>query len=115
MCIILFQLLTADDIGGKVRSLRNPLMKMSKSCSDNRSRIEVTDTSDQIVLKIKKAVTDCTSRVAYDPDNRPGVSNLIAIHSLLTGRSVTDLCDEAKNLDTGMYVQLYSSYSFVVK
>lgn len=74
---------------------------MSKSFPDPKSRIEITDSSDMIREKIKKAVTDCTSAVTFEPDTRPGVANLIAIHSLLTGRHVTELCYEARNIDTG--------------
>ncbi|CAG9862866.1 unnamed protein product [Phyllotreta striolata] len=87
----------------RLRSLRDPNKKMSKSDPDPKSRICVTDKPDDIVRNIKKAVTDFTSEVTYDPDKRPGVSNLINIHSFVTNKSVADICREAKNLDTGKY------------
>ena len=64
---------------GKIRSLRDPTVKMSKSAESEQSRIELTDSNDEIWRKIRRSVTDCTSKVTYDPDNRPGVSNLIEV------------------------------------
>ncbi|CAG5135823.1 unnamed protein product, partial [Candidula unifasciata] len=91
----------------KIRSLRNPLNKMSKSDVNVNSRIELLDTPDQIKEKIKKAVTDFTSEVTYDPENRPGVSNLVEIHMALTELSVDEIVEEsflcAENTD--MYKQ----------
>lgn len=40
-------------------------------------------------------------KVTYDLDNRPGVSNLISIHSFVTGKSIDEICREAENIDTG--------------
>lgn len=88
----------------RLKSLRDPSKKMSKSDPDPKSRISLNDSVDNIVNKIKKAVTDFNSDVTYDPHNRPGVSNLISIHSFVTGKSVEEICNEAKNLNTGRYV-----------
>lgn len=88
---------------GRIRSLRDPSKKMSKSDPDEKSRICLTDSPDTIVKNIKKAVTDFTSEVTYDLDNRPGVSNLISIHSFVTGKSIDEICREAENIDTGKY------------
>lgn len=41
--------------------------------------------------------------MTYDPDNRPGVSNLVSIHSLLTNKSTEEVCKEVENLNTGQY------------
>lgn len=89
--------------GGKIRSLREPEKKMSKSHTDPKSRIDISDSPDVILTKIKKAVTDFTSEVTYDQVNRPGVSNLIDILSLSTGKTVQEICAEASNLDTGRF------------
>ena len=90
----------------RLRSLRKPENKMSKSEPDTRSRICISDTPEEIVEKIKKAVTDFTSEVTYDPEARPGVSNLLEIHSLCSGRPVQDICDSVTHLDTGKYKQI---------
>ncbi|XP_017768039.1 PREDICTED: tryptophan--tRNA ligase, mitochondrial [Nicrophorus vespilloides] len=87
----------------RLKSLRDPLKKMSKSDADPKSRICLLDSTDEIVNKIKKAVTDFTSEVSYDPENRPGVSNLITIHSILSGKSVEQILNESRGLDTGKY------------
>ncbi|KAM7357691.1 tryptophanyl-tRNA synthetase, mitochondrial [Cochliomyia hominivorax] len=87
----------------RIRSLRNPSKKMSKSDPDTKATISIRDEPDVIVEKIKKAVTDFTSDVTYDPLNRLGVSNLVAIHSLVSGSSIEQIIEEAKSLDTGRY------------
>ncbi|XP_073981971.1 tryptophanyl-tRNA synthetase, mitochondrial [Rhodnius prolixus] len=89
--------------GSRIKSLREPDKKMSKSHGDPKSRIEITDSSQDIALKIKKAVTDFTSSLSYDPETRPGVSNLIDIHALLTGSLQEEICEEYAHLDTGRY------------
>lgn len=92
----------ADDPSSRIKSLRDPTKKMSKSDADPKSRIMLTDTPDQLLEKVKKALTDFKSAVTYDPIERPGVANLLIIHSLMSnGRSVQELCDEAKGMDTG--------------
>ncbi|ODH46092.1 tryptophan-tRNA ligase [Paracoccidioides brasiliensis] len=70
----------------RVMSLKQPTLKMSKSHSDPRSRILLTDSSEEIYLKIKLALTDSNQGISYDPINRPGVSNLIEILSHVQGR-----------------------------
>lgn len=87
----------------RLKSLRDPAKKMSKSDPDPKSRICLLDKPDDIASKIKKAVTDFTSEVTFDLKERPGVSNLISIHSNFTGKSVDDICKEAKGLNTGEY------------
>jgi len=56
---------------------------MSKSHTDPRSRILITDTADDINKKIMSALTDSQNSVSYDPTSRPGVSNLIDIMAAL--------------------------------
>lgn len=76
---------------------------MSKSDTDFKNRIELTDSPDIILQRIKQALTDFTSSVTYEPKNRPGVSNLILIHSLCTKKSFEDICLENSHLNTGQY------------
>ncbi|KAK2576137.1 hypothetical protein KPH14_007466 [Odynerus spinipes] len=95
--------LICDDASQRIKSLRDPLKKMSKSDKDHKSRLDLMDKPDILLEKIKKAVTDCISEITYEPETRPGVSNLIAIHSLLTGKSPEEICSDAQGLDTGKY------------
>ncbi|XP_048835110.1 tryptophan--tRNA ligase, mitochondrial isoform X2 [Brienomyrus brachyistius] len=90
----------------KVKSLRDPTSKMSKSDSQKLATVHVTDSPEDIVLKFRKAVTDFTSEVTYDPERRPGVSNLVAIHAAVTGLSVEAVVEQAHGLDTARYKQV---------
>lgn len=87
----------------KVRSLRDPTAKMSKSDPQKLATVNVTDSPEDIMLKFRKAVTDFTSEVTFDPDHRPGVSNLITIHSAVTGLGVEEVVRQSAGLDTGQY------------
>ncbi|KAL5009812.1 hypothetical protein ScPMuIL_012117 [Solemya velum] len=87
----------------KIRSLRKPQNKMSKSESDSYGRIDLTDPPDLIREKLKKAVTDSMSSVSYDLIGRPGVSNLIDIHCALTGLLEEEVCRQCEGTDTGRY------------
>ncbi|XP_012697729.3 tryptophan--tRNA ligase, mitochondrial [Clupea harengus] len=90
----------------KVKSLRDPSSKMSKSDPQKHATISLTDSPDDIVLKIRRAVTDFTSEVTYDPDTRPGVSNLVAVHSAVSGLTVEEVVRQARGIDTARYKQL---------
>lgn len=74
---------------------------MSKSHHSSKSRLEILDSPETILYKVKKCVTDFKSEVTFEPKERPGVSNLIVLHSLATGKSFQEICNEACGLDTG--------------
>ena len=71
---------------------------MSKSDKNLKSRIELTDTADSIQLKIQKAVTDFTPSISYDPETRPGVSNLVEIHAAVTGRTPQEVVESRRRV-----------------
>uniref|UniRef100_H3A9M3 Tryptophan--tRNA ligase, mitochondrial n=1 Tax=Latimeria chalumnae TaxID=7897 RepID=H3A9M3_LATCH len=87
----------------KVKSLRDPTAKMSKSDPQIIATVNLTDSPDEIVLKFRKAVTDFTSEVTYDPEGRPGVSNMVSIHAAVTGMSVEEVVSQSMGLDTAHY------------
>lgn len=93
----------SSDPSARVKALRDPSKKMSKSDIDVKSTIMLTDTPDQILEKVKKALTDFDSQVTYDPAVRPGVANLITIHSLVSGLSTDEICASMVGTDTGKY------------
>ena len=70
-------------------SLKDPRLKMSKSHRDSGSRIHINDDHEIIAQKIRLALTDSMSGVSYDPEHRPGVSNLLSILSYLDERGRT--------------------------
>jgi len=96
-------ILSKSEAAIRIKSLRNPKVKMSKSDDSHKSRIELLAPSDTISMNIKKAVTDFTSQVTYEPEKRPGVSNLLQIHSLISGKSIDTIVEENKSRDTGQY------------
>ncbi len=79
--------------GAKIASLQNPLAKMSKSDPDPNAAVSIIDEPDAIMRKFKRAVTDCEPVVEYRED-KPGVSNLLTIFSVMTGRSIDSLVAE---------------------
>ena len=81
-------------IGARVMALTDPGSKMSKSDPSLKSRILLTDTADQILKKVKSAVTDTGTEVAYDRVAKAGISNLLEIFSFFSGRPIPELVDE---------------------
>ncbi|MDG5472991.1 tryptophan--tRNA ligase [Jeotgalibacillus sp. ET6] len=77
--------------GARIMSLQDPLKKMSKSDPNQKSYISMLDEPGQITKKIKSAVTDSEGIVRYDKENKPGVSNLLSIYSILSGKTVEEI------------------------
>ena len=76
---------------------------MSKSESDPRSRIELTDSHKDICEKFRKAKTDFTSEVTFDPETRPGVSNIVSILSAFTGKEPNYICQQMEIMNTAQF------------
>lgn len=95
--------LISDGPSQRIKSLREPTKKMSKSHTDPKSRLDILDEPDVLLSKLKKAITDFTSEVTYEPETRPAIANLIDIHSLFTGKTPDKICEEATGLNTGQY------------
>ncbi len=71
--------------GARVMSLQNPTAKMSKSDGNVNAFVSMTDDADTILRKFKRAVTDSEGSVRRAP-NKPGVSNLMTIYGIMTGK-----------------------------
>ncbi len=78
-------------VGARIMSLADPTRKMDKSDPNPASHILLTESPDSIMKKCKKAVTDSDSQVRYDPDAKPGVSNLMSIYALATGQTFSQI------------------------
>ena len=74
-------------VGARIMSLTSPNGKMSKSDKDQNGCIYMLEKPEDIMRKFKKAVTDSDACVRFDPENKPGVSNLMQIYSVATGRN----------------------------
>ena len=72
-------------------SLQEPTKKMSKSDDNARNFILMTDEPNVIRKKIKSAMTDSDGIIAFDRENKPGISNLLEIYSTITGESIDSL------------------------
>ena len=82
------------DSAPRIRSLKNPAKKMSKSINDPAGTILLTDTPEVASKKIMSATTDSLSQVNYNWHEQPGVTNLLTILALITKRSQNDVNNE---------------------
>ena len=78
----------------KINDLQEPTAKMSKSAASNSGVIDILDSTDINIKKIKSAVTDTGKEVKFDEKNKPGISNLLTIHSALSGKSIAGIENE---------------------
>lgn len=90
-------------VGARVMSLSDPTKKMSKSDALDKGCIYLLDTPEVARKKIMSAVTDTLGKIAFDPINQPGISNLLQIHSALSGRSIEDLVKEFEGQGYGTF------------
>lgn len=88
--------------GAKITSLSNPLKKMSKSESD-KGTIYLLEDVQIARKKIMSAVTDSENEIRYDMENKPGISNLLTILSVLTHQSIDDLQQKYQNVGYGQF------------
>jgi len=79
------------EVGARIMDLQEPTKKMSTTTSSEQGRVLILDEPDAIRKKFKTAVTDSGRDVRYAPDEKPGVSNLLEILSVSTGRSITEV------------------------
>jgi tryptophanyl-tRNA synthetase len=80
--------------GVRIRSLRNPDKKMSKSVEDPAGTILLSDTPAEASKKVMSATTDSIGQIHYDFVSQPGISNLIQIAALLAEKPVQEIIDE---------------------
>ena len=80
--------------GAKIYDLQDPTSKMSKSSGSVAGVLEIMDTPEANTKKIKSAATDAGREVKFDEKEKPGISNLLTIHSSLSGRSIAELENE---------------------
>ena len=74
--------------GARIMALDDPTQKMSKSAVNVHSRISLLDPDNKIKKSIMRATTDSDGQIRFDPENKPGVSNLLNIYSAFSGEDV---------------------------
>ncbi|MEG0910103.1 MAG: tryptophan--tRNA ligase [Ruthenibacterium sp.] len=78
-------------VGAKIMSLQEPEKKMSKSDTNENGYILMLDDAATVLRKCKRAVTDSDGCVRADAENKPGVSNLMTIYSVFTGKTMAEI------------------------
>ncbi|GAB3843039.1 tryptophan--tRNA ligase [Nesterenkonia populi] len=86
--------LTVPQAGARIYDLQSPTAKMSKSAESPNGLLNLMDTDKRMAKKIRSAVTDDGAEIRFDREAKPGVSNLLSIHSALSGKSFEQLEDE---------------------
>jgi tryptophanyl-tRNA synthetase len=87
----------------KINDLQEPFSKMSKSANSMAGVIELLDSSDVTMKKVKSSVTDDGKEVKFDEKSKPGISNLLTIHSALSGKSISQLENEFSGIGYGEF------------
>ena len=78
-------------VGARIMSLTSPESKMSKSDKDPGGCIYLMQRPEDIMRSFKRAVTDSETVVRYDPENKPGISNLMTIYSIAANKSFDEI------------------------
>lgn len=89
--------------GARIMGLQDPLSKMSKSATNLNDTIFLNDTKEEILSKFKKAVTDSENIVRYDKENKPGISNIMTIYSVILSKTYEEIEEEFKGKGYGEF------------
>lgn len=87
----------------RIMGLQDPTSKMSKSSTNVNDVIFLDDEPEVIMKKFKRAVTDSENVVRYDPQNKPGISNLMCIYGAITGKNEKEIEEEFSGLGYGAF------------
>ncbi len=90
-------------VGARIKDLQEPTKKMSKSSTNEKAIIRLLDNPEVIRKKIMSAVTDSDNNICFDEVNKPGISNLLTIYSVLSNISVDDAVLKFKDYNYGSF------------
>lgn len=97
----------------RIMSLTDPNLKMSKSHANPKSRILLTDSEEEIRGKIKAAITDSETNITYDPERRPGISNLLEMVYYISVKgqyhSIEDVVKEMDGVSFRVFKELVAA------
>ena len=91
------------EVGAKIMDLQEPTKKMSKSSENQKGIIYLLDNENDIRKKIMSAVTDSEGKIYYDVENKPGISNLLTIYSVLKGITIEETEEFFKDSNYGNF------------
>ena len=92
-----------EKVGARVMGLQDPTSKMSKSSTLPNDTILLIDKPEEIMKKVKKAVTDSDGIVKYDEENKPGISNLMEIYGIITSKTMDEIENEFEGQGYGNF------------
>jgi len=92
-------------VGARIMDLQSPTNKMSKSEIADGGCVLILDTPEDIMRMFKRAVTDSESSIIYDPEKKPGISNLMQIYSVCTDKNYDEITSEFDGLGYGVLKQ----------
>ena len=92
-----------SETGTKIKDLKNPTKKMSKSEENPNGVILMLDDEKKIRKKIMGATTDSDMSIHFDEENKPGISNLMNIYSALTGNTIEEIEKEFEGENYGTF------------
>ena len=87
-------------VGARIMSLSDPESKMSKS-EESTGSVLLMDSPEVIMAKFRRAVTDSETEIRYDQKNKKGISNLLTIYSVCTGKTYDEIQNEFQNKGYG--------------
>ncbi|MBA2872114.1 tryptophanyl-tRNA synthetase [Anoxybacillus calidus] len=90
-------------VGARIMSLAEPTKKMSKSDPNKKAFITLLDDAKTIEKKIKSAVTDSDGIIKHDKENKPGITNLLNIYSILANKTIDELQKEYEGKGYGEF------------
>lgn len=92
-----------EKVGARIMGLQDPTSKMSKSSTLPNDTILLIDSPEEIMKKVKKAVTDSEGIVKYDEKNKPGISNLMEIYGIITNKTMNEIEKEFEGQGYGTF------------
>ena len=92
-----------SESGTKIKDLKNPTKKMSKSEDNPNGVIALLDDEKSIRKKIMSDTTDSEMSVHFDEENKPGISNLMNIYASLTDKTIEQVEKEFENANYGTF------------
>ena len=93
------------EVGGRIMDLQSPTSKMSKSEIADGGCVLLLDKPEDIMRSFKRAVTDSETSIRFDVENKPGISNLIQIYSVCTGKTLAAIESEFEGQGYGSFKQ----------
>lgn len=85
-------------VGARIMSLQDPSAKMSKSDKNQNAVIYITDSDESIRKKIMSAVTDSENSISYNPENKPGIANLLNIYAAVNDIEILEATKKFSHL-----------------